>query len=74
MKLTTLGRSIYTFSMIGTGRKWRGDVRRDRLGGRHRRRMEREAKAVASVWGADLVQFLATIAVLPRSVLKKRLN
>ena len=36
--------------------------------------MEREAKAVASVWGADFVQFLAALAVLPRSVLKKRLN
>ena len=29
----------------------------------HRRRMEREAKAkfIASVWGAELVQFLASV-------------
>ena len=42
----------------------------------HRRRMEREAKAkvVASVWGADFVQFLAALAILPRLILKKRLN
>ena len=42
----------------------------------HRRRMEREAKAnvVASVWGAEFIQFLATLAVLPQSILKKRLN
>ena len=42
----------------------------------HRRRMETEAKAkvVPSVWGADIVQFLAALAVLPRSVWKKRFN
>ena len=42
----------------------------------HRRRMEREAKAkvVASVWGTDFVQFLATLAVLPRSIVKNRMN
>ena len=42
----------------------------------HRRRMEREAKAkvVASVWGADFVQFPAALADLPRSIWKKRLN
>ena len=36
--------------------------------------METEAKAkvgaVASVWGADLVKFLAALAVLPRSIWK----
>ena len=33
----------------------------------HRRRMETEAKAkvVASVWGAEFIQFLAALAVLP---------
>ena len=38
--------------------------------------MEREAKAkvVASVLGAKFVQFLATLAVLPRSIWKKRMN
>ena len=42
----------------------------------HRRRIEREAKAkvVASVWGADFVQFPAALADLPRSIWKKRLN
>ena len=38
--------------------------------------MEREAKAkvVAYVWGADFVQFFAALAVLPRSILKNRMN
>ena len=42
----------------------------------HRRRIgtEAEAKVVESIWGAKLVQFLAALAVLPRSILKKRLN
>ena len=42
----------------------------------HRRRMETEAKAkvVASGWGAEFIQFLAVLAVLPRSIWKKRLN
>ena len=42
---------------------------------RHRR-MEREAKAkvVASVWGAKFVQFLAPLAVLPRSIWKNMMN
>ena len=41
----------------------------------HRRRMETEAKAkvVASDWGAKCVQFLAALAVLPRSTGKKRI-
>ena len=41
----------------------------------HRRRKEREAKAkvVASVWGADFFQFLAALAVLPRSIWKDRM-
>ena len=42
----------------------------------HRRRMETEAKAkvVSSVWGAAFIKFLAALAVLPRSIWKKRLN
>ena len=38
--------------------------------------MEREAKTkvVASVWGADFVQFLAALAVLPRSLWKNRMK
>ena len=36
----------------------------------HRRRIELEekAKVVASVWGAEFVQFLVALAVLPRSI------
>ena len=43
---------------------------------KHRRRLEIEAKAkfVASVWGADFVQFLAALVVLPRSIWKNRMN
>ena len=39
-----------------------------------RRRMELEdkAKGVASVWGEEFVQFLAALAVFPRSIWKKR--
>ena len=33
-----------------------------------------KAKVVASVWGAKFVQFLAALAVLPRSIWKKRSN
>ena len=42
------------------------------VGQAHRRRMEREAKAkvVASVWGADFIQFLAALSVLPRPICK----
>ena len=38
--------------------------------------MEREAKAkvVGSVWGADFVQFLAALDVLPRSIWRNRMN
>ena len=43
-----------------------------------RRRMEREAEAkakvVASVWGAEYIQFLAALAGLPRKFGKKSLN
>ena len=40
------------------------------LGSSHSRRMEREVKAkvVAYLWGAEFVQFLAALAVLPRSI------
>ena len=33
-----------------------------------------KAKVVASVWGPDYVQFLATLAVLPRSIWNNRMN
>ena len=44
--------------------------------GNPRRWIEREAKAkvVASVWGADFVQFLAALAVLPWSTWKDRMS
>ena len=35
---------------------------------------EGKAKVVASVWGMEFVQFIATVDVLPRSIWKKRLN
>ena len=42
----------------------------------HRRRIELEdkAKVVVSVWGTEFVQFLAALAVLPRSTWKNRMN
>ena len=45
-------------------------------GGERRRRIETKGKAkvVVSVWGAEIVQFLAALAILPRSISKKRLN
>ena len=38
--------------------------------------MERETKAkvIESVWGADFVQFLPALAVLPQSIRKNRTN
>ena len=36
--------------------------------------LEDKAKAVASDYGAEFVQFLAALAVLPWSFCKKRLN
>ena len=43
---------------------------------KHRRRIETEGKAkvFASVFGAEFVQFLAALAVLPQFIWKKRLN
>ena len=42
----------------------------------HRRRIkiEEKAKVVTSVWGAYLIQFLATLAIFHQDILKKRLN
>ena len=40
----------------------------------HRRRVERKANVVASVWGAEFIHFLAALAGLPWSIWKKRLN
>ena len=35
---------------------------------------EGKAKVVASVWGAEFIQFLAVLAILPWSIWKKRIN
>ena len=42
----------------------------------HRRRIktEEKAKVVASLWGAEFIQFLAALAILPRKILKNRMN
>ena len=42
----------------------------------HKRRIktEEKAKVVASVWGEEFIQFLATLAILPRTILKNRMN
>ena len=45
----------------------------------HRRRnykycAESKTKVVASVWGANFIQFLAVLAILPRSIWKNRVN
>ena len=43
---------------------------------RHRRRIRTEEKAmvVDSVWGKEFIQLFATLAVLPRTILKNRMN
>ena len=42
----------------------------------HRRRINTEAKAkvVASVWWKEFIQFLAALAIFPRTILKKMKN
>ena len=42
----------------------------------HRRRIktEEKAKVVAALWGAELIQFLATLAILHTDDLKNRMN
>ena len=42
----------------------------------HRRRIyiEAKTKVVASVWGAEFIQFLATLALFPRLIWKNRMN
>ena len=41
---------------------------------RRRIKTEEKAKVVAAVWGKEFIQFLAALAILPRTVLKKRMN
>ena len=42
----------------------------------HRRRIktEEKAKVVAAVWGTELIQFLAALAISPQDKLKKRIK
>ena len=42
----------------------------------HRRRIKTKAKAkvVASVWGEEVIQFLAAQAILPRMIFENRMN
>ena len=35
---------------------------------------EEKAKVNASVWGEEFIQFLAALAILPRTILKNRIN
>ena len=35
---------------------------------------EEKAKVVASVWGQEFIQFLAMLAILPRTILWNRMN
>ena len=46
------------------------------LGLDHKRRIktEEKAKVVVSVWGEEFIQFLATTAILPRTILNNRMN
>ena len=41
---------------------------------RRRIKTEEKAKVVASVWGEEFIQFLAVLAVLPRTILNDRMN
>ena len=52
---------------MGTGGKW------TRPHGR-RIKTEKMAKVVASVWGKKFIQFLAALPILPRTILKNRMN
>ena len=42
----------------------------------HRKRIktEEKAKVVAAVWGEECIQFLAALAILPRTISKNRMN
>ena len=42
----------------------------------HRRRIDTEekAKVIAAVWGPELIQLLAALAILPRTILKNRMK
>ena len=51
--------------------EWEGDGKVKE----HRRRIRTEvAKVVVSVWREECIQFLAALAILPRTILKNRMN
>ena len=57
------------------GGGWNGDVNRFLLHNYTIRIVHgKNAKIVASVWGADFVQFLAALDVLPQSIWKNRMS
>ena len=41
---------------------------------RRRNKSEKNAKVVGSVWVEEFIQFLAALAVLPRTILKNKMN
>ena len=67
MRLPSVLRTLTVFHSVPTG---------PLEGCNHRRRIKTEemAKVVASVWGKDFIQFLATLAVLPRMILNNMMN
>ena len=46
------------------------------LVGDYRRRIntEEKAKVVAAAWGEEFIQLLAVLAIVPRTILKSRMN
>ena len=53
------------------------DTLRNKMNQREHRRFiktEEKAKVVASVWGEECIQFLTALAILPRTIMKNRLN
>ena len=46
----------------------------DTVGHRRRIKTEEKAKVVSFVWGDEFIQFLTALAVLPRTILKNRMN
>ena len=41
---------------------------------RRRIKTEEKAKVAASVWGTEFILFLAALSVLPRTILKTKMN
>ena len=83
--VTVILGSVVTFFFAETGFRSEFDTHKKKLTSvhcpngiapEHRRKIktEEKAKVVASVWGAEIVQFLAALAVLPRSIWKNWMN